>query len=80
MSAITVTPGVNATIGAVDTEGPVFTLHYQILSRVLGTFLAAYVAWQYLLRIGALWNSQSEPPMLPYWIPGKSMPPYHPNI
>ncbi|EMT67639.1 cytochrome P450 [Fusarium oxysporum II5] len=70
MSAITVTPGVNATIGAVDTEGPVFTLHYQILSRVLGTFLAAYVAWQYLLRIGALWNSQSEPPMLSYWIPG----------
>lgn len=76
MSAITVTPGVNATIGVVDTEGPVFTLHYQILFRVLGTCLVAYVAWLYLLRIGALWNSQLEPPMLPYWIPGKSMPPY----
>ncbi|KAL9564592.1 hypothetical protein ACKAV7_011044 [Fusarium commune] len=70
MSAITLTPGVNATIGAVDIEGPGFALHHHILFRILGTCLVAYVAWQYLLRIGALWNSQPEPPMLPYWIPG----------
>jgi hypothetical protein len=43
--------------------------HYAI-SRVLVLCLAAYIVWQYLLRSRALWNSKSEPPMLPYWLPG----------
>ncbi|KAF5555853.1 cytochrome p450 [Fusarium phyllophilum] len=70
MSEIAVTPGENATIGAAGTDGPVFAPNQHILVRVVGACLAAYVAWQYLLRIGALWDSQSEPPMLPYWLPG----------
>ncbi|KAI1035445.1 hypothetical protein LB504_006084 [Fusarium proliferatum] len=70
MSDIAAMLGVNATIEAVDTESPALAVHYHILARVVGTCLVIYIAWQYLLRIGALWNSQSEPPMLPYWIPG----------
>lgn len=76
MSDITDMLGVNATIEVVDTENPALAVHYHILARVVGTCLVIYIAWQYLLRIGGLWNSQSEPPMLPYWIPGKSSSPF----
>lgn len=41
-----------------------------VLSRVVFLCIAVYAGWQYLLRTGALWNSKSEPPMLPYLIPG----------
>ncbi|KAG4267397.1 hypothetical protein FPRO04_12957 [Fusarium proliferatum] len=70
MSDIAAMLGVNATVEAVDTKNPALAVHNHILVRVVGTCLVIYIAWQYLLRIGALWNSHSEPPMLPYWIPG----------
>ncbi|VTT59180.1 unnamed protein product [Fusarium fujikuroi] len=70
MSDIAAMLGVNATIEAVDTKNPALAVYNHILARVVGTCLVIYIAWQYLLRIDALWNSHSEPPMLPYWIPG----------
>lgn len=76
MSDIAAMLGVNATVEAVDTKNPALAVHNHILVRVVGTCLVIYIAWQYLLRIGALWNSHSEPPMLPYWIPGKSSSPF----
>ncbi|CVK85833.1 related to cytochrome P450 7B1 (oxysterol 7-alpha-hydroxylase) [Fusarium mangiferae] len=72
MNDIAAILGVNTTIEAVDTENAALAVHYHILTRLVGTCLVIYIAWQYLLRIGALWNSQLEPPMLPYWIPGIS--------
>ena len=44
-------------------------IQYAIYHATL-LFFVGYVAWQYLLRTGALWNSKAEPPMLPYLLPG----------
>lgn len=71
---VTASPtGAVADVVATDAFGlsaTVLTIVHYILLRVLVLCIAAYSTWQYLLRSGALWNSKSEPPMLPYWLPG----------
>ncbi|KAF5025868.1 hypothetical protein F66182_2050 [Fusarium sp. NRRL 66182] len=65
--------GLNATVEAVDalplSPSPLLS-HQHAITRVFVVCVVAYATWQYLLRTGALWNSKSEPPMLPYWVPG----------
>ncbi|KAF4972522.1 hypothetical protein FSARC_946 [Fusarium sarcochroum] len=70
MNSTVASPGNIASLNNLNADSPAFVSYNHVLSRILGVCLAAYVAWQYLLRSGALWNSKSEPPMLPYWIPG----------
>ncbi|KAH6954504.1 cytochrome P450 [Fusarium avenaceum] len=70
MNSTVIPPGNDATFQSVDFEWSTLTLFHGVIYRLLGICVASYVTWQYLLRSGALWNSKSEPPMLPYWIPG----------
>jgi hypothetical protein len=46
------------------------TSQYSSFYPIFLSCVALYFAWQFLLRTGALWNSKSEPPVLPYLVPG----------
>lgn len=72
MNATVVSPGINAALRSLELESSILELYRGVTYRVLGICIAAYVTWQFLLRSGALWNSKSEPPMLPYWVPGNA--------
>jgi hypothetical protein len=65
------TPKTNSTYKMAELEAH-DALQYNYIYHILGLCVVGYIAWQYFLRTGLLWNPVSEPPMLPYWIPGKA--------
>ncbi|OBS22668.1 hypothetical protein FPOA_09000 [Fusarium poae] len=69
MESILVTPEINSTLKIAEVRGQHVTVQPNFLNYFVGLFMATYITWQCLLRTRVLLRSDSQPPMLPYWIP-----------
>lgn len=74
MEPMIITPEMNSTLKIADVQAHDLPLQHNFLSYLFGLLITTYIVWQYFLRTGVTESACSEPPMLPYWIPGKAKP------